>query len=361
MKRILQIGMHEKLGGVETFLMNYYMHIDKTKVQFDFINMYEEDLCFSKEIKEMGGKIYKVRNVKKHPLQYFNQIKKIIKENEYDIVHINMLSAANILPILAADCANAKNIIVHSHNNNVPKGMLRKILNQINKKIILKKATTLLACSEEAGKWLFGDKSEFTVIKNAIDVNKFKYDSQKREEIRKKYGLEDKLVLGHIGRFEEQKNHKFLIEIFEKVREKNKDAKLLLVGDGILKEKIEEEVKKKNLKQDVIFIGSSYNVSDFYQAMDAFIFPSLFEGLGIVLIEAQCNGLDCFTSKDTVPKEADISNNVEYISLNNNPEEWSEKILQKKIERKKDYFDKLDKKYDINIAVKKLEDIYMKL
>ena len=361
MKRVLQIGMHEKLGGVETFLMNYYRHIDRNQIQFDFINMYEENLCFSEEIEKLGGKIYEVKNVKKHPLQYLKQIKDIILENKYDIVHINMLSAANIMPLLAADYANVKHIIVHSHNNNVPKGITRKILNYINKKIIIKKATNFFACSEEAGKWMFGEKTKFTIITNAIDMNKFKFDYEKRIEIRKKYNIKDEFVIGHVGRFEEQKNHKFLIEIFENVKKNRKDAKLLLIGDGVLRKNIEQKVKEKKIEKDVIFIGNSYNVNDFYQAMDIFVFPSLFEGLGIALIEAQSNGLKCLTSKETVPKEADISNNTKYISLNNKPQEWCKEIMQTKIEREENYFNQLEKKYDINIAAKKLEEIYTNL
>lgn len=143
--------------------------------------------------------------------------------------------------------------------------------------------------------------------------------------------------------------------------ENRKDAKLLLVGDGVLRKSIEQKVKEKKIEKDVIFIGNSYNVNDFYQAMDIFVFPSLFEGLGIALIEAQSNGLKCFTSKGTVPKEADISNNTEYISLNNKPQEWCDAIIQTKIERDENYFNQLDKKYDINIAAKKLEKIYIDL
>ena len=333
MKRILQIGMHDQLGGIENFLMNYYRNIDRNNVQFDFINMYNKDFCFKKDIEELGGKIYKVTNVKKNPIKYFYDIEAIIKENNYEIVHIHMLSAANILPILAAKKAGTKKIIVHSHSSNVPKSLVKRLLNSINKKVINRKADVFLACSQKAGKWLYGDNEQFTIVNNAIDIEKFRFNSIVRKEIREKYGLENSLVIGHVGRFEEEKNHIFLVKILKKLKEKNKCIKLLLIGEGTLKEQIEKEVIHEGLQKDVIFVGNTYNVNEFYQAMDAFVLPSFFEGLPIVLIEAQVSGLRCFTSKERVSKEADISGRTEYIKLENNPEEWGRAILTQNLER----------------------------
>lgn len=358
--RILQIGMHDQLGGVENFLMNYYRNIDREKIQFDFINMFN-NLCFEEEIEELGGKIYKISNVKKNPIKYFKELKKVIKENNYEIVHVHMLSAANILPIIVASKLGVKSIIVHSHSSNVPKSVLKKVLNFFNKKMLIQRANIFLACSAKAGKWLFGGNTKFTIINNAINIEKFEFNDIIRKKIQKEYKLENNLVIGHVGKFEEEKNHKFLIQVFKKIKENNKNAKLLLVGEGTLRMQIEKDVISMGLQEDVIFVGKSYNANEFYQAMDAFVFPSLCEGLGIVLIEAQASGLKCFTAQNNIPKEADISGSVKYIDLNNNPEEWSKNILNTDLTRKENYLKDLDKKYDIKVATQKLEKLYLNL
>ena len=228
--KILQIGMHDKIGGVETFLMNYYQNIDRDKYEISFINMYEQ-LCFSNEIKKNDGKIYNVCNVKRNPIKYYFELKKILTENKFDIVHINLLSLANILPILASKKANIKNIVLHSHNASTPKGIIRKILNKINRVFAIKNSTHLFACSKLAGEWMFGKNKKITIINNAVNFEKFSYNSNIREKIRKELKIEEKFVIGHIGRFSEQKNHTFLIDIFKKVAEKNDNAILHLIGE----------------------------------------------------------------------------------------------------------------------------------
>ena len=170
--RVLQIGMHDKIGGIETFLMSYYRNIDREKIQFDFINPYNS-LCFEDEIKEMGGKIYNVPFFKRKPIQYYFSLKKIIKNNQYQIVHVNMLSAANIIPLLAAKMAGVKTIIAHSHNNEIPKSFIKKILNKINKKIMFNCSNVYFACSKNAGDWMFEGKKEYRIIRNAIDFKRF--------------------------------------------------------------------------------------------------------------------------------------------------------------------------------------------
>lgn len=358
MKRILIIGMHDKIGGVETFFMNYYRNIDKNKIQFDFINMFKE-LCFENEIIELGGKIYKVPNVKINPIKYYNELKKIIKSNKYEIIHINMLSMANVMPIIAARNAGAKRIIVHSHNTNTPQGALRKILNKLNKKIVLKNATDLFACSEAAGRWMFGKNKKFTVIKNAIDIEKFKYDEQKRKEIRKKLNIENKFVIGHVGRFSEQKNHEFLIDVYQQVLKKGKNTVLLLIGEGELKKNIIEKVKNIGIEQNVIFLGTTNKISDYYQAMDLFVLPSKFEGLPVVGVEVQTNGLPCIFSEN-ITEEMKITDNVTFLKIEN-AEDWADCIL--KLERnskRKDETEKIrEKGYDIICEANRLEKIYL--
>lgn len=355
MLRILIVGMHDKIGGVETFLMNYYRNINREEIQFDFINMYDK-LCFEEEIIQLGGKIYNVPNVKKHPIKYYNEIKKIIINNSYNIVHINMLSVANILPILAAKSAKTKNIIVHSHNSNTPKGIIRKILNKVNKKIMLKKATDFFACSNLAGEWMFGKKQKFHVINNAIDIQKYQYNENIRNKIRKELNIDDKFVIGHVGRFDYQKNHSFLIDIFYEIQKNEKNSILLLIGEGKLIDDIKQKVKNLKIQDKVKFLGITNNVNDYLQAMDVFILPSRFEGLPVTGIEAQANGIESFFS-DNISKEIQINDNVYLISLLQEPEYWAQKILNAKHER---VLNKLYN-YDIKVKVKELEKIYISM
>lgn len=356
--RVLQVGMHDKIGGVETFLMNYYRKMDRNKVQFDFINMFEH-LCFEDEIKKMGGMIYKVPNVKKKPFKYYKELRKIIRLNNYKIIHINMLSMANILPIIAAHKEGVKHIILHSHNSGTPKGILRKILDKMNKKIAIKYANHYFACSTLAGKWLYGNETHFEVINNAIDVNKFKFDENKRKNMRRHLNLEDKFVIGHVGRFCEQKNHKFLIEILRKYLILNPKTILLTIGEGELKNEIKSKALSYNLQDNIIFMDPIDNVNDYLQAMDVFVLPSLFEGLPVVAVEAEANGLTVITS-NTVSKELPIKELSVYCDLNY-IDEWCKKI-QNNIVRRMDRTDDItNANYNIEVEAKKLTNMYIKM
>ena len=356
--RILQIGMHDKIGGVETFLMNYYRNIDRKKVQFDFINMFDK-LCFEDEIKKLGGNVYKVSNVKKRPIKYYNDIRKIIRENDYKIVHINMLSMANIVPILAAHKEGVKHIILHSHNTGTPSVLIKKILDRLNKNVAIKNATDFFACSKLAGEWLYGDRTNFEVISNAIEPEKFKYDEKTRKLIRKKLGVEENFVIGHVGRFSEQKNHEFLINMFSKFAKTCPNSRLLLIGEGELKNKIENLVKKLEISNQVILLEPKSNIQDYYQAMDVFVLPSKFEGLGIVLVEAQANGLQCICS-NVVPDEVKIINTLEKVPLK--IDSWIKAFNDRKDRVPEDIvLDEFkENKYDISVEAKKLTDKYIK-
>ncbi len=322
--RIMHIGLYDSLGGIETCVMNYYRHINRDEIQFDFTNPYDK-LCFSDEIENLGGKIYNVANFKKHPLKYYRELIKILPN--YKIVHIHMLSAANILPVLAAKTAKVPHIIVHSHNSDTPNGIIRKTLDNANRKILLKNATNFFACSNLAGKWLFGDNINFTVIPNAIDIKKFKFNPAVRKKIREDLRIDGKFVVGHVGRFSEQKNHAFLIDIFNEIHKEQPNSILMLIGSGELKDNIKEKVESLNLDDSVLFLGNKDNIHDYYQAMDVFVLPSLFEGLPIVGIEAQMSRLLCFFSNSITP-EVKIANSASFLPSNESPMQWSKAILQ---------------------------------
>lgn len=317
MIRVLQIGMHDKIGGVETYLMNYYRNVNKNIVQFDFISTFER-LCFEDEINQLGGRIYKLPSEKKHPIKYFNMLKNIIKDNKYEIVHINMLSAANILPVIASKIVNVKHIIVHSHNSNTPSGFIRKFLNFINRPL-LKLATEYWACSKMAGNWLFGNKSKIKIIYNAVDYDKFKYSETYKKEIQNKYNIQNKYVLGHVGRFSYQKNHEFLLEFFYEYQKVEKNSILMLIGSGELENSVKNKVKFYGIENKVLFVGNVKDVEKYMSAMDIFVLPSRFEGLPVTGIEAQVNGLPCLFSTN-ISREVAISSNAFFID--NNVEEW---------------------------------------
>lgn len=359
MKKILIVGLSYNIGGIETSIMNYYRNIDKSKYQIDFISMFDK-LAFEDEILKNNSKVHKITNFKLNPIKYKKELKQILLNENYDAIHINMLSAANIIPIKVAKKCNIKNIIVHSHNGGTPKGFIRKLLHKINKNYITSNATTFLACSQLAGEWLFGKNVKFDIINNAIDLDSFKYDKIKRNKIRNELNLRDTdFVIGHVGRFFEQKNHSFLIDIFASISKKNPNAKLLLLGDGELRKSIEEKITLNGLNDKVILTGTVSNVNDYYSAMDSFLLPSLFEGLPMVLIEAQTCGLNCFLS-NTITIEAKIIDEFYYFSLNDSPKEIARMILNKGFSSNREFkYEKMvDSKYNIKKECERLLNYY---
>ena len=367
MIRILQIGMSDNLGGIEVFLINYYRKLNKNKIQFDFINMYDCDLCFQKEIESYGGKVYRLPNEKKHPFAYSKKLESIIKDNGYQIVHIHKNSLAFNISLKIVKKCNVKVKIIHSHNTKSSNpNFFINLLHEKNKKNISKYCDYFFACSAEAGKWMYNNSiinsSNYYVINNAIDLNSFKYNLEIRNTLRKELNISDeKFVIGHIGRFVKQKNHNFLIDIFNEVHKVNKNAILLLVGQGPLMEKIKEKVENLNLTNSVKFVGQRTDVNRFYQAFDYFLFPSLYEGLGIVVIEAQCSGLQCLCSTE-VPLLVKTTNNVNFLNLNDDLLIWRDKILKsfKKNNRHNICAEITSNGFNIEKEILKLENIYKK-
>lgn len=349
-------------GGVESVVMNYYRYIDKTKVQFDFICDEDSIKIPYDEIKKMGGKVILIPPYQK-AIKYHNELKKVLKNGNYKIVHshINTLS---IFSLFAAKCAGIPIRIAHSHSTTNKKEKKKNLLKTILKPFSKLFSTNYMACTEYAGRWLFGNKTfnegKVTIINNAIDTEKFSYNEVIRNKIRNELKINNNFVIGHIGRFVEQKNHTFLIDLFNEVKKEKENAKLLLIGEGPLKETIEKKVEYLNLKNDVKFLGQKENVNELMQGMDCFLFPSLYEGLGIVTIEAQCAGLRCICSKE-IPNEANITDLFEYCDINN-IDEWIKKINAKRdIQRRKYKQDIINNSYEITEEAKKIEKIYLKL
>ncbi len=343
--------------GAETFLMNVFRNINRNKFEFYFLCYGEKKYDYEEEIEKLGGYIIRIPSLKQSGLiEYIKNLNQLIKEKKFDVIHTHTYFNSAI-PLLIARKRKLKLRIVHSHStmSEYTSSLIKKIYNYISKYIIDKNANVFLACSDEAGKSLFYEKRKFKVIKNGIDLKKFLFDAEKRKDLRKELNIQNNdIVIGHIGRFEEEKNHEFLIDVFKNILKKDENYKLVLVGNGSRF----EEIKKKcqPYKENIIFLGNIGNVSEIINTFDFFVFPSLFEGLGIVLIEAQANGLKCFVSTE-VPVEANIFNKLKYLKLSEGVNEWSREIMKEIPTRNE--VDIRNCEYNISNTVNELEKIYV--
>ena len=361
--RVLHVLGALDRGGAETMIMNLYRNINKEKVQFDFVVHTEKHCDYEGEVLGMGGKIYsfpKYRGV--NTLQYIKAWKEFFHNHlEHQIVHGHMRSTASIY--LAIAKRHQRYTVVHSHNVSSGKG-ISAIVKDVLQFPLRYIADYFFACSITAGEWLFGERivkgKKFEVLPNAIEAKKYIYDETIRKRVRKELKIEDKIVIGHIGRFHPQKNHTFLIDLFEQVNLKSKQFVLLLIGEGELKENIQALVKEKKLQEDVLFLGMREDVNEILQAMDIFLFPSLYEGLGIVTIEAEAADLPVVCSTN-VPSDVALTEKIQFLSLDD-MEAWIKVIEShtKLKERKNNLVIIQEAGYDIQSTTEKLEQFYLK-
>ena len=311
-----------------SFIMNYYRHIDREKIQFDFVYFHDGEETYKSEIEELGGKCYFLG---RPSLGSYGRYKRFFEENahEYHAVHLHEVYLSWFIHPLAKR-RGIEHLIIHSHNTKYSDIKLKAMRNRILCVPIKRNANLFLACSGDAGEFLYGSEyaksGKVKVFNNAIDMGKFGYDLEKRKKLRKDLLLENKLVIGHVGRFAEQKNHKFLFQVFRAVMEKRKDCVLVLLGGHTFPEEYRKKMEELGIEDSVLFLGRKKNIEDYYNAMDVFVFPSIFEGLGIVLIEAQCNGLPCYVS-NAVPGEAKISNDYHALDLKDEAGKWADAII----------------------------------
>ena len=302
-------------GGVESVIMNYYRHLDHSKVQFDFICDEDSTRIPYDEIKKLGGRVFLVPKYQNLP-KYLKALEKLFKENQYRIVHSN-INTLSVFPLYAAKKAGVPIRISHSHSTSNPKEWKRNLIKNILRPFSKRYATDYFACSELAGRYLFGNKSfdqgKVKIIHNAIDIDKFKFDEVARKKLRKEFGIKDStIVVGHVGRFVQQKNHTFLVDVFKGYHKKNPDSKLLLVGSGPLEDEIKKKVERLDLKDSVLFLGQRDDINKLYSVMDVFCLPSLYEGLPVVGVESQAAGLPIIFSNG-VSHEAIISKNAKIV------------------------------------------------
>ena len=356
--RILNIVPNMRAAGIETFIMNVYRNIDRNKVQFDFLVHNQKEEFYDKEINNLGGRIYRLTyKDDKNIFKYIKDLNNFFKEHkEYKIVHGHMQS---MMPLYL--CIAKKNKvpvrIAHSHNGSYEKtikGYILHVFSRFSKYF----STCNWACSKVAGKYLFG-KKKFEIVYNGIDTNKFQFNPKIRKNKRNELNIkESEFVIGHIGRFELQKNHKFIIKLLNELYKDNKNIKLLLIGIGKYKNDMEKKVKELNLEKNIVFLGTRNDVDELYQAMDCFILPSLYEGLPLVGVEAQINNLYCLFS-NTITKELKISEKSYYLNINN-LNEWKNKISEIQLLDRQKLYEINVKKFDITEISKKIQERYIK-
>lgn len=365
--RVLQVTGIMNRGGAETMIMNLYRKIDRTKIQFDFIENSLERAAYDDEIESLGGKIYRCPHFNgKNYLQYKKWWKEFFNQHktEYGIIHGHIGSTAAVY--LKEAKRNGLFTIAHSHSSGFSLSLgsiLYRLLSYNTRNI----ADYFFACSDSAGRDRFGknivNKSNYRVLNNAIDTDLFKYDVKARNEVRNELSLVNSYVIGHIGRFEPVKNHRFIIKVFKQIKKIDKrDFKLLLVGEGILKSDIEDYANELGIADDVVFTGMRTDVNRLIQAMDIFIFPSLYEGLPVTLVEVQSSGLPCVIS-DKVPSESIMTKDLVTVKrLDESSEEWAEHIIKRTGEERVSRTDDIIAKgYDISKTSKELMDFYMNI
>lgn len=362
--RVLQIIGLSCGGGVEAVIMNYYRHIDKSKVQFDFVVHKNPLRSFVDEAKSMGACVYEVTPYTKNIIKFTYEIYKIIKEGNYKIVHSNMNSLSGF-PLLAAYVAGARVRILHNHTTDSEVEGLRTKLKRVLRPFAKMFANKYWACSKLAAEWMYGKeavaKGKVIIINNAIDLDKFAFNEEKRNVLRKELGLEGKFVIGHVGRFVQTKNHTFLIDTFLEVVKQNKNTVLLLIGVGPLLDRIREKVIKLRLNSKVNFLGVRDDVADFYNVMDVLIFPSLYEGFGMVAVEAQVNGLPVVASKE-VPREVKINEDILFLDINDEPKIWADRTISIGNKYRTGIRNNVEvSKFDISVESRKLEVNYLKM
>lgn len=364
MIRILQVVSNMDRAGIETMLMNYYRHIDRSQVQFDFLCNKTKPGDYDAEILAMGGRLFHTPGL--NPFKYFKYLrymKKLFLEHpEYEIIHAHN-DAFVVYSLYAAKRCGIPIRISHVHSSGFPKNY-KILLSYICRMLIPFTCTHKWACGKKAAQFYYGDKayknSDFHIHHNAIDLKKFTFDSDIREAIRGQFDLRDCYVIGHVGRFDAVKNHPYMLDVFAKVYEQEKNARLVFLGEGPNMEDIKSKAERLGIGNAVIFMGSVNNVYEWYQAFDVFIMPSFWEGMPVTGIEAQAADLPCIFS-DTITDEVKVLDSCKFMSIKGDPSAWAEEILHiasAHTPRKDRTFEIRNAGYDIEIEAANLLKTY---
>ncbi|WP_378173671.1 glycosyltransferase family 1 protein [Aquimarina sp. SS2-1] len=371
--RVLQIFTIMNRGGAESMIMNYYRKIDKDKVQFDFLVHRKEKAAFDDEIESLGGEIYRFDAINPlFPGDYYQKLRSFFKEHqEYAMIHSH-LNTFSCFPLKIAKEFNIPCRIAHAHiaiddvsfssffsQKESIKETFKKLIKLQLKKKVKKDATHLFSCGDKAGNWLFGNGTPFRTMNNAIDAKKFKYNPLIAKKYKEDFNLQNRLVIGHVGRFASQKNHTFLLKIFAAVIKQKPDCDLVMIGDGPLQKVMEKEAENLSISGNLHFLGVRADVPELFQMFDVFVFPSFYEGLPVTLIEAQAAGIKVFAS-DSITKEVSLTEDIAFLSIDKPAEYWAKKILEIDATIKNDNTEKIvDSNYDIVSNTQKIQEFYL--
>ena len=362
MIEILQFGLSANRGGIETYLRKIWNNIDHTQFHFSFIDMTGEGQrpCFYEELKASGCDFYKITPRNVSILQNRRDIQRLFREKHFDIFHFNVNTLSYLLPVEEA-LKNGCKVLVHSRSSGaINSSRLTKALHERNKRKLRKLDVTRIAVSQMAGDWLFGGKA-FVVYHNGVETERFAFKEENRKAVRTSLGCEGKKVIANVGAFMPAKNHRFMVEAFEALTAREPDAVLWFVGDGSLRPEMEALVKAKGLQDKILFLGSRRDLPELYAGMDLFWFPSLYEGYGNVLLEAQCEGVPCLLS-DCIPQDARIADNTFAFSLEKSLDEWAQMLQIALQAQKKDrticWQEMEDKGVSVKAEIQRLEALY---
>lgn len=361
MRRVLVVGFTDNPGGIENVVMNYYRKFNKEEVQLDFL--YSTDkIAFENEIKSMGGKTFYISPKHKNLIKYKKDINNFFKDNakNYSSIWVNFCNITNLDYFKLAKKYGISKRIIHAHNSQNMGSFIKGFLHRIYKNRLSSYVTDYWSCSDDSSNWFYNNKikDRVLIVKNSIDLDRFKYDSKIDLEYRKKLDTQDKFVIGNVGRLHFQKNQLFLLDVFNEIHKADKDSILLLVGEGEDREKINNKINELGLNDSVKLLGARDDVPELMCSMDVFLFPSLFEGLGLVLVEAEAIGLPIVASKDNIPNEVNMASNFTFISLNDSIQKWRDEVLKYKNTKKEDNTKSLQNNgYDINVEAKKIQEL----
>lgn len=355
--RILHIVTYMGLGGLETMIMNVYRNIDREKLQFDFLVHRAMRSDYDDEIESLGGKIHRLPRLNPFDPGYHRALNRFFQTHpEYRIVHCHQ-DCLSAIPLSAAARNGVPVRIAHSHTTNQDRN-LKYLLKAYYMKKIPAVATHFFACSREAGAWMFPNQP-VTVVNNGIETARFLFSPEVRSDVRRELGLQDAFIVGHVGNFSPTKNHSFILDIFKKVHEAQPNSRLLLVGIGPLEAQIRAKAQTLGLDDSIRFLGLRPDANRLYQAMDVFVMPSLYEGLGIAAIEAQASGLSCILS-DSIPACCKLADCVDFVSLEHSADAWAEHILAAATRNRQNRQAEVAAAgYDIQTTVSWLQDFYL--
>ena len=361
-KRVLICGFNKDKGGMESYVMELYRHFDRDKLQFDFLNFHMEEIAYADEIKRLGGNIYYVPMKRDDYKGHYEALDRVFTENNYVGVYYQCMHKLASLDVFKyAKKYGVPKRVMHAHTTKSPKASIVQRVRECGTEIMLDSyVTDFFACSEEAGKWLYGNR-KFEVIKNSINTMIFCYDKGKREQIRRELGIRDELLIGTVGRVTPVKNPEFMLDMFKELHDRNEETAFLHVGDGVLMEKMIEKRAEYQLDEVYHLVGAKENVSDYLNAIDIFVLPSLREGFPISLIEAQATGLPCIVAEHITPK-CDLTGRISFLPIDKGTSCWCDAIENVSTSNRKSQTAVIEQKgYDALTVSKQIERFFVEV